>query len=124
MSRTGEIRERAAKATPGPWTTDCWNRGAYIVGNVRGGRPGGEVIGELDSTVGGLAGYTTADKHANAAFIAAARSDIPFLLEQLSKAEQLIAGIREAAASADQFHRRLTTITRLLAGYQATGGSE
>lgn len=50
--------------------------------------------------------------------------DVPFLLEQLSKAEQLIEGVREAVASADQFHRRVNTITRLLAGYQATGGSE
>lgn len=78
-------------------------------------------VGKSDLDDGLLIANTT-DPHRglrtfNADFIAAARSDVPFLLERLSKAEQLIEQFREAVAAPDQFHRRVNTITRLLAGY-------
>lgn len=144
MSRTGEIRERAEAATEGPWDVeDCegdlsiragsarfqWDdHDSFRIGEPPSSYLSTDLIAEwdLDSWDAGTDDETPDDKirRADAEFIAAARSDIPFLLEQLSKAEQLIDGIREAVAAPDQFHRRVNSITRLLAGYQATGGSE
>lgn len=41
------MRERAVAATPGPWDADVM----FVVGQVQGGRPGGEVIAEAHYTI-------------------------------------------------------------------------
>jgi hypothetical protein len=123
MSRTGEIRERAEAAPKGPWR---WNEQfgePHDSGLALTNDAGVEIVGAYNDHCCSFRIDPTVDESA-LAFIAAARSDIPFLLEQLSKAEQLIDGIREAVVAPDQFHRRVNSITRLLAGYQTTGGSE
>lgn len=74
-----EIRARAEAATPGPWCTDDWEiyQGAEY-------QPGlSEWIGET------CRGKTTVEQdRADAAFIAAARTDVPVLLDHVTALEQ------------------------------------
>jgi hypothetical protein len=70
-----EIAARAGAATPGPWCTDDWEI-------YRGSEPGAgaEWIGETCRAVG-----RSVEDCANAAFIAAARTDVPALLAEVAR---------------------------------------
>ncbi len=80
MSRLEEIAARAAAATPGPW-------GAWIEGLRHPFHP------EITAWGGSSIVYTTTgtaiadelDRDADAAFIAAARDDVPFLLAEVER---------------------------------------
>ena len=80
------IRERVEKATAGKWEQDE----RYVVAEVPGGRPGGEVIIQAQNTVTFLKGYPTAEKVTNANFIAHGRQDIPDLLDAFEEAIGLL----------------------------------
>lgn len=73
-----EIQARVDAATVGPWERDAW----YVVGQVKGGRPGGEVIIQCRFT-----NHNIDDKQwrardeGNAVFVAHSRTDIPRLLK-------------------------------------------
>jgi hypothetical protein len=72
------IRERADKATPGPWRYDAHG---YIEGPVEG--PDGIDIASLpgyDPQV-----YRQDEIRANGAFLAASRADIPALLDEVER---------------------------------------
>ena len=49
-----ELRAIAKAATPGPWITDIGQGMAFVVAEVRTGRPGGEVIIQCRPTVSRL----------------------------------------------------------------------
>jgi hypothetical protein len=86
VSRLEEIAARVAAATPGPW-------GAWIEGLTHPFHP------EITAWGGSSVVYTTTgtaiseevDRDADAAFIAAARDDVPFLLAEV---ERLQAALR------------------------------
>ena len=69
-------------ATKGPWNPDL----EFLVGNVPGGRPGGEVIGHFIPSVSDL----KTPNRANCAFAAHARTGLPAALEMLERAMGLI----------------------------------
>jgi len=88
MSDTGprtvlaEVRARTDAATPGPWEADGWEIHA---------EPGHVWVAEscdLDAKDGGAA---------NAAFIAHAREDVPFLLAELARRDAALEAVLEVA---------------------------
>lgn len=89
--RLAEIRARAEAATAGPWCTDDWEI-------YQGERyeAGAEWIGETCRAVG-----QSQEDRANAAFVAAARSDVPALLAEV---ERLRAELADAANLRDHWH--------------------
>jgi hypothetical protein len=87
-----EIEQRAAKATPGPWTTakppadiDGWPTGSTIACVARGqcvyAYPPGGIFPENDRR-----------------FIAAAREDVPALCRQLREMREKLRELRETIA--------------------------
>lgn len=73
QSRIQEIAERCEKATPGPWRQCPHNKFRVEEENKCSGEP-----------------LCCSSKYADSGFIANSRSDIPFLLEQLTKAVEVI----------------------------------
>lgn len=91
----GEIEERAAKATPGPWESDA--------GLPYGVRPRIVGAGSLIAEVGNA--VLDQDRwEADAAFIAASREDVP----------RLLALVREQAAEIDRLRRREAHFAQVL----------
>lgn len=75
--------ETDAEHTPGPWEVDGQVSGTYFVaGQVENGRPGGEVIARVDSTVASL----DPPNEANARLIAAA----PTMKERLLRLNTML----------------------------------
>lgn len=100
-----EARALAAEATPGPWTKDA----RYVVGEVPGGRPGGEVIIECQPTRSRLDGYTLEMRKANAAFIARGRTLVPELADA---ALDLLTQLAAATAENERLREALQRIAR------------
>lgn len=73
------IREREAKATPGPWTIREMDDGALVIDFGPDWR---------------LAGDSSLPSPSNAAFIAAARTDIPTLLAEISRLKDELAAVQ------------------------------
>lgn len=95
------IKERAAKATPGPWAgpriTDLWPPG--WVGVYEGDGTGDVIPGSII----GVTSHATDNEDlqdANAKFIAHAREDIPMLVEEVERLQEELEGIREAVRGA------------------------
>lgn len=91
-----EVRDRvqailtlADAATPRPWSKDYY----YVVGQVPKGRPGGEVIGQMTPSVGGI--VPRAQQEANAAYVAAACNAFPEVAARLLEALDTIDRARE-----------------------------
>ncbi len=82
--RIAQIRTREQAATPGPWEHDTSGRGGY---NLHGAWFGGYIPRNPPL---GTPELWMAEKLADAAFISAARSDIPWLVARLQKAEALL----------------------------------
>lgn len=84
------IRERAEKACPGPWSVE--DRDGYITGHITAKEHTycGNKRERRDS-VTAPASMT----HADAAFIAAARSDVPFLLGEVDRLSGQVRAVRE-----------------------------
>ncbi len=100
--RIAEIKARAEAATPGPWTrtfkpgrdeSRAWLLGQFDASDGDGvhgagvGAPGKTVEDECLSTAVTGNGPTS---EANAVFIVAARTDVPFLCDQLERALELL----------------------------------
>ena len=80
------IRERHAKATPGPWDmVEVDGRGEVLLG------PDDEPGFEREDVLFGV------NESANFDFIANARTDVPFLLDMLAERDTMLAGICGAA---------------------------
>lgn len=77
------IRERAAAATTGKWSTDNHKMGAGVVMPIPKARPGGELA--WDSNPNRFDEYAVAQQHADATFIAHARTDVPVLLAEIDR---------------------------------------
>lgn len=81
------LRTLSEAATPGPWKPDLM----YVVGEVPGGRPGGEVIAECRPTVHRFE-YQRDWRHkqgpADAAFLAAAVNYVRAALDRLQAPEE------------------------------------
>ena len=101
--RLQEIRERAEKATPGPWA--CWDgwgpiSGGYLEGLMamaRIGPSGGrsqEVLSASDETQRDI--YA---KREDAEFIAASREDIPYLLQLVTEQQREIDRVRRTLST-------------------------
>jgi len=90
--RLAEIQLRAAKATPGPWCTDSWEiyQGTEYTPGIS------QWIGE---TCRG--NTTTTQDRADAAFVAAARTDVPWLIAELTEARAKLATAERQLAEAD-----------------------
>lgn len=90
MSRLEEIAARVAAATPGPWRPSnddledvvVWGLAKQWVANV------GD-WGDLSAPVGLERKHVTDAHAADAAFIAAARIDVPFLLAEVERLRDL-----------------------------------
>ena len=84
MTRLEEIRERAEKATAGPWKYNdnvyCADRGICWDGDL-----------EYDHII----------KYEDGDFISHAREDIPYLLDRLEKAEAVLREIESGAIYVD-----------------------
>jgi hypothetical protein len=79
-----QIRERADKATEGPWHfAYC---GIYSEPKIRTETPDGEA--QVASVAPSYGDTATGQRVVDAEFIAAARSDVPYLLDALDAAEQ------------------------------------
>ena len=72
------IREREAKATPGPWRTQARDPGSTW-----------DEEGDVWATDGQVAACGWLDRGENAAFVAGARKDIPALLALAEAAQEL-----------------------------------
>lgn len=75
------VKGRCEKATKGPWTAE----GQYVVAEVTGGRPNGEVIGRMEASADHL---TFAERRANANLAAHARTDVEALLKMVEALRQ------------------------------------
>lgn len=98
-----EIEARAAKATPGPWVVAPWDGDE---GNVRltvtvGPDAGGWMVADGDWHGPGDAPH---DREANAAFMAAARADVPALLAEVRRLQGVVA---EQAKALEALGRKL-----------------
>ena len=105
MTTLPSIRERAAKATKGPWHV-------YVpsVAHVRVGVDADEQTiicwgGIDDADDGGVHGPTVDEARANAAFIAHARTDIPFLLAEVDRLTAQVEAMRTLALSGAKVSR-------------------
>lgn len=96
MTRLDEIKEREAKATKGPWSTD--KRGGGI---VRGAKvyeyANGNGTRQLAMTMG-HDDLDSVESAANAEFIAEGRSDIPWLIAEVERLRGLIASAEKSAS--------------------------
>ena len=81
-----EMKSRCDAATPGPWKTDAY----YVVGQVKEGRPGGEVIVECRTTAPSIAAKV--NHIANAYAIAHARTDLPYCIAEIERLYAALAG--------------------------------
>lgn len=97
QARLGQIRARADAATPGPWTAAAYSDSAGDEGScVLVGNPG--TMEERAIAYAIDYPWTTPDScEADAAFIAAAREDVPYLLGLLAEKDATIQRVREAA---------------------------
>jgi len=90
MSRLDEIEQRAAQATPGPWTSGS-----------------GCVYSNGLSVTDGVFEYIVdefrRDHEPNAQFIAHAREDIPWLVAEVRKAKEEIAKLCDALTAEHRF---------------------
>ena len=89
-TRLDEIRERVEAATPGPWFVDGPEFGGLWVTAYRDGESiaGGQPVhpSHKDQSFAVMAGLGDED----AAFIAAAREDVPFLLAEIARLQALL----------------------------------
>lgn len=95
--RGKEARVRCDAATKGPWEQDAH----YVTGNVKGGRPGGEVIVQCHSTASSVDDRARDLK--NSEFIAHARTDLPDALDEIDRQRKRIADLE---AETKGFHDR------------------
>jgi len=98
QDRLAEIEARAAAATAGPWEDDHWHDDDEMPHTVV--RIGTHLVVNLDNLD-------------DAAFIAAARSDVPWLCSQL----------RESLAEAEKLRAELARVAPFLAAHGACGYS-
>lgn len=109
--RLSEIHARAAAATPGPWCTDAWEiyQGTEYTPDVS------QWIGET------CRGTTTcAQDRADATFVAAAREDVPWLLDQLRQKDADNAELAAKLTVAERQLKRLDDdLVRLQGGVTA-----
>lgn len=117
VARAADIRARADAATDGPWFGASQNRRKDGVGIVGAGQ------GETAAPIAVLAGarQTIKDRAANTAFIAAARADVPWLLDRLAaeteRADQAEAAVlRLCHEHAAQLAQRDAFIDRMRGG--------
>lgn len=82
------VRAREAAATPGPWCTDDWEIYQGVDYEA-----GAEWIGETCRAVG-----RSQEDRANAAFIAAARTDIPVLLAEVARLRRALGEAADTVA--------------------------
>lgn len=84
MSRIDEIKARASDATPGPWVhiPDKYDPGSTV---PWGDPPSGEPAGVKTTETSWIAQYVLSDREA--AFIACAREDIPWLCAEVERLE-------------------------------------
>ena len=84
--REAEIRTRVAEATPGPWGTRRYLNGAYTI-NVRmelsDDIHGDDVVTSVP--LAQILGVDDAIAYRNSRFIAHARKDVPFLLDEIDR---------------------------------------
>ena len=95
------IRERAEKATPGPWEAN--EVGLYVIAPLARGK---ESIARMPYPYG-----DTSDNQSNAAFIAHARTDIPALLAEVERLRVVERSVQfadspEAQAAIEREHER------------------
>jgi hypothetical protein len=99
MDRLDEIRARVEAATPGPWEWDDseWHRGFYAQeGRPLGDRSIGELsAGDIDVLRAHIDEEYLTGRLADAAFIAAAREDVPWLLAQIRRLRRIELAARE-----------------------------
>lgn len=88
------VEKRAAAATPGPWRTEATDWGAQVL-PAKPRRVGYDrVIGDLGW------GEEEEQGRADAAFIAAARTDVPALVAALKEARWVLREVEDYAAHA------------------------
>ena len=78
-----DLRKLLAAATPGPWSAEHH----YIAGMVEGGRPNGEIIGNMRGSIDRY--NTPARMRADAALIVATVNALPALLAYVAHLESL-----------------------------------
>lgn len=110
--KLSEIRERAERATPGPW---CW-LGCYLMqhcmskynpGNQETNpyaTPCGYPIAD-DGSAGGEYSETIDTSGPDAYFIAHSRIDIPYLLAFIEEAREIISGVRGTFPTTEENER-------------------
>lgn len=87
MTDLSALISLAESATPGPWKTDWW----YVVAEVPGGRPGGEVIITAGMTVNGDPYNNEARRKLNAEYVAALSPSVALsLLRELAAARKVV----------------------------------
>lgn len=120
VDRTQQIRARVEAATPGPWSVHHIERGPLMIGIDSD--PDG--TGPVDLAIAEMLSDATQD---DAAFLAHAREDIPWLLEQLRLAHEALERARpfvialgarwqQDGQSIDGAEEALTLIDAALAG--------
>lgn len=90
-----EIRDREAKATPGPWATTTYD-GLRIVASCDNGERDIAFPARYEACPC-EGNPCAAERRANADFIAHARQDIPTLLSHISELEERIAFLEKVA---------------------------
>ena len=102
-----EIAAREAAATPGPWCTDAWE--IY---------QGTEYMPGLSMWIGETCrGETTCEQdRADAAFVAAARQDVPDLLAEVIRLREQLAKVAEFCAQRAEY---ITAIENVSPGNRA-----
>lgn len=92
--RLAEMAARAEAATPGPWCTDDWE--IY---------QGTEYLPELSFWIGETCRGTSTPEQdrADAAFVAAARQDVPDLLVEVGRLREQLARVAEFAAKRAEY---------------------
>jgi hypothetical protein len=93
VSSLEEIRERAEKATPGPWDIDGSDNQNWGIRSVAGDQP----------SIAPMAGYRSKDTEADAEFIAHAREDVPALLARIEKLEAIAEAAEDAADALEKY---------------------
>ncbi len=87
-ARIAAAKERADKATPGPWIRDGMSAAGGMIASFGGDAPPVCACGDVD-----MSDENGAEN--DAAFIAAARADVPYLADQLSRAVELLEKVHE-----------------------------
>ncbi len=102
------IRERWAKATPGPWESDgkimAWWGGKQPGVMVRraGWNGGGQCVADVHKATGNICGSLTPVQ--DAAAIAAAPDDIAALLAEVERLRRIEVAARRLLAEVDELH--------------------